>query len=464
MARVTTPDSGGQRRFLAEHRSLATVAVLIVVVLVAGAITWAVTSGATRAARTVTFQASTDTIENPERGWFDAADVLTQRDYGAAKADGVTLVRSYIELDAYRDGPLPKSVLTNLQQGLNAVRAAGLKVILRVAYNQGPYPDSKPDASLAVILEQIKQLAPVFRTNSDVISSFEAGYIGAWGEWHTSTHGLDTNAAAKKEIYTAIMAAYPANRSVAFRYPSDIRVLLPTASAATQARTGNHQDCFLASAPDDSGTWGRDGVHTVAQDKALIAKLGRSGIVGGETCGMSSRVNCPTATSETRLMHFTYLNRQFDSEVLAKLKADGCLTALADRLGYRFSVTSSTISTTASPGGDLQVRFGVRNSGDAHLVNARPVDLVLTSDGTSTIVRLKTDPRTWAAGTTTTVDERIALPKGMKAGTYAVSLWLPDAATALQSRPAYSVRFANVGTWNATTGRNDLTGVSVRVS
>lgn len=470
MDAVSTPDpkrvpdgtSVGRRN---RWRSRRTVAVVVVAIaaLLAGGIGWGIAHVVGGGSTTVTFTTSTASIRNPERGWFDSSYLLTNRDYSQAKADGVTLVRGTVELDADRNGPLPQSVLDQLQAGLDAVRAAGLKTIVRVAYNQGPYPNSKPDASLSVILTQIKQLGPIFTKNADVISSFEAGYIGAWGEWHTSTNGLDTNAQAKETIYKAIMAAYPASRSVAFRYPSDIRTLTESADAATVARTGNHQDCFLASVPDDEGTWGRDGTHSVAQDKALIAKIGTSGVVGGETCGMSARVTCPIATSELASMHFSYLNRQYEPTVLAKLKKDGCLSTIGNRLGYRFVLKSATVATTASPGGTASLAFTVTNTGYAHLVNSRPVYAVLSKGSTRVAIKLNADASTWAAGATTTVSSDLAIPSSLAKGTYQVALWLPDASSTLRNRVDYDVQFANVGTWNASTGTNVLTGATITV-
>jgi chitodextrinase len=44
----------------------------------------------------------------------------------------------------------------------------------------------------------------------------------------------------------------------------------------------------------------------------------------------------------------------------------------------------------------------------------------------------------------------------MAAGTYRLALWLPDQATGLRANPAYSVRFANTGTWDAAKGYNVL--------
>jgi hypothetical protein len=48
------------------------------------------------------------------------------------------------------------------------------------------------------------------------------------------------------------------------------------------------------------------------------------------------------------------------------------------------------------------------------------------------------------------------LPAGTAAGTYSLSLWLPDEASSLRALPAYAVRFANTDIWNAANGSNLL--------
>src|SRR6185503_20934424 len=108
-------------------------------------------------------------------------------------------------------------MLDGLDSNFSDIRDAGVKAIIRFAYNEGPYPDSEPDASKAMILRHIEQLTPLLQKNADIIAWLEAGFIGAWGEWHTSTHGLD-NLIDKHDVLQALVAAVP-NRYVQVRYP-----------------------------------------------------------------------------------------------------------------------------------------------------------------------------------------------------------------------------------------------------
>ena len=70
---------------------------------------------------------------------------------------------------------------------------------------------------------------------------------------------------------------------------------------------------------------------------------------------------------------------------------------------------------------------------------------------------MQSDPRRWKPnGVVTTIDETLSIPAEIPAGTYQLYLHMPDAAESLAADPRYAVRFANVGTWDATTGMNKL--------
>ncbi|RIX28795.1 DUF4832 domain-containing protein [Amnibacterium setariae] len=429
----------------------ATVVVLLVVALV-------VVLTLPRPLASVDVATTTADLTNPERGWTDAVDLTQPDSITSAQRDGVTIVHTYVRLDAYRDSAIPADFLATLDRGFSALRSAHMKVVLRFAYN---FDGAGPDAPLARIEEHVAQVKPVLAENQDVVLAFEAGFIGAWGEWHDSTNGLAT-AAGKAAVLKAVLKAFPSSRDVALRYPYDIRALVPkqvTAGTAyggsAAARIGNHQDCFLSSDPDDRGTWGQNG-GTVEGDKALVASLGRYTIVGGEICGTSPRTTCPTALSELNRLHFTYLNRQFDASALALLQQGGCSREIGQRLGYRLAVTRVEWTQEADHEGTFRLELTVRNTGFAHVVNARPVYAVLSRGGTSVPVRLRTDVRTWAAGATTTVSEDVRLPASVAPGRWALSLWAPDAAADLRDIPEYAIRFAQADGWDARTGRNAL--------
>ncbi len=420
-------------------------------------------------AASTTYTITNDIFPNPDRGYYSRYNVVVDRDFSRARTAG-NLVHSYVRLDAFRTSPISSVLLDQLEDGLSAVRSAGLKVILRFSYNFGPYPNSEPDASEAQIRTHLQQLQPVLARHADVITSFEAGFIGAWGEWHTSTNGLDTDPAAKARIRNDILAHFPSDRMVALRYPSDLRAINGSPISASEAfdgslkaRTGNHQDCFLASDPDDWGTWGRDGVYSVEEDKQFIADNGLYAVTGGETCNLDSpRVSCQTAMVELSRFHFSYLNEDYEPGVINLFKQQGCFDEFRRRFGYRFVLRSATYPTSIGQGDSFNLQAIVANVGYASPFNERPAFAVLDGTGGRFTSPVSSDPRRWAPGTDTTINAVFTVPTSVPPGTYRLALWLPDRYDNLRSRPEYSIRFANQGTWDATAGFNVLaTGIAV---
>jgi len=152
---------------------------------------------------THTYTATDASILNPERGFFTPYELPGTPGFSPIRATGNTLVHLNIRLDDWRETDIPQGALDDLQTNFDDIRDAGIKAIIRFAYNQGPYPDTEPDASKSQILRHIEQLTPLLQTNADVIAWVEAGFIGAWGEWHTSTNGLD-NLTDKRDILNAL--------------------------------------------------------------------------------------------------------------------------------------------------------------------------------------------------------------------------------------------------------------------
>ena len=365
-----------------------------------------------------------------------------------------------MRLDAYRSAPLPPGFLSSLDAALARVRAGGVKVFLRFTYN---FSGSDPDAPKSVILNHISQLAPVLGRYADVIAFMQAGFIGAWGEWHDSTNGLD-NTPDHRDILFALLAALPKTMMVELRYPIDKSEIFNATSPLTpataftqtnQARVGFHNDCFLADS-SDGGTYPSGG-----QDwKAYLAQDGRFGPVGGETCALDSpRSDCPTAVGELRSLHFSWLNRDYNGTVLSSWKNQGCYDDIALYLGYRFVLTSATFSQVVRAGQSISLQLNLVNEGYASMYNSRPVVLVLdnaTSRVEMPLPAAAADPRRWESTGPIQVNATVTIPAGTAPGCYRLSLWLPDPAPGLRGNPLYAVQFANVGTWDAGTGFNVL--------
>lgn len=387
-------------------------------------------------------------IVNPERGFYQFVDL---RDLDAdtlddAAANGMSVLYGQVLLPEFRDAPLDQGVLDDIAAGFDLVREHGMKVVPRFHYSDAI---DEPDAELARILGHIEQLTPLLQLHSDVILTLQAGFIGAWGEWHSSQNGLDAPG-PRKQVLDALLAALPASRTVSVRRPSfkmDAYGGPLTADTAYDgsdlARVGHINDCFLAS-DDDEGTYQLPGEKDYAvADSAFVP-------VGGETCAVNPpRSECPAALAELALHHWNHLNRGYHPDVIAGWQDGGCLDQIACRLGYRLALREIQWATTAAAGGSLPVSLRIFNDGFAAPVNARP--LILAFDGPTPFeVLVEADAREWAPGAEAALCFDLALPESLQPGSYRLGLRLPDAGALT---PRFSIRLVN-GEWDEEWGIN----------
>ncbi|HAW52492.1 MAG TPA: hypothetical protein DCX54_09240 [Flavobacteriales bacterium] len=415
------------------------------------------------------FSSLSDDVQNPERGFATDVD-LRDKDYHQYYDEGYTLVYVDIRLDKYRNVDLPAKFLERMNSWFSSIRGSGVKAIVRFSYNDGPYPNPEPDAPLDMILYHIQQIRPILEKNSDVIAWMEAGFIGAWGEWHTSTNLLDRNINAKKKVLFSLLDALPADRMVLLRYPMDIMTIFPTPvskgdafSGSNQSRVGFHNDCFLSSI-DDEHTYARRGAFTREQEFKYLSQMTAYVPVGGESCAYNPpRSDCESALSEISILHITELNDGWHPSVLDAWEEQGCFSEVQSRLGYRFLLTSVTFNNIEPPGGILNLEVSIRNDGFASMVNPRPIYIVL--DGPVRYkVKLPEDPRFWAPGEESTFRAQLRIPVTAPAGEYRVAVWMPDAYESLMENPRYSVRFANTGIWDDENGFNVLATIDINPS
>jgi hypothetical protein len=410
--------------------------------------------------KTITFSSTDAVVLNPERGFYIGIDVLGSSAFDGVRGGGFTLALAQVRLDAYRDTAIPDSLLTQIDDGLARVRTAGFKVIMRFKYNDG----GGADASRAQILAHIAQLAPLFQSDADVIDVVQAGFIGEWGEWHDSTNGLD-NPSDRAAVLNALLAAVPTSRMVQVRTPNFIDEIFPGTLSATrafdgsnQARTGHHNDCFLAS-DDDFGTY----PSPIAMWKDYVAQLGRFTPIGGETCNPDPpRSECAIATAEMSRLHYSYLNSEYHQAVLDSWTQGGCKRDVVNQLGYRFRPIELRYNDTVKPGGVLGIELQIANDGFASPYNERPVKIVLTSSTQRYVAVLSgRDPRRWESGTTATIRASLRVPSAAPPGTYTLSLWLPDASASLEARPEYAIALAADGLVIDAAGANQLGTVTL---
>jgi hypothetical protein len=422
-------------------------------------------------------------IPNPERGFYGRVELERPGAYDldAQVRAGRTLLHAYVRLDDYVDREIPATFLAALDAGFADVRRAGAKVVLRFTYNfpsDTRDPAQIRDAPIERALAHVRQLTALLRRNADAIAFLEAGFVGAWGEWHTSGSGLDTPG-NKQRIRDALLAALPRERTVLFRRPADLVDWYghdawadAPAAGSPRARSGLHNDCFLSS-PTDAGTYPADrpGLRATARRAAAHVP------VGGETCDVPpARGRCADILEEGRAYGVTYLNDAFYRPAFHdRWAAEGCLTTVERSLGHRIRIASIALPTVVRRGETLEMALRLHNDGWARPYNPRDLVLRLEPRDGGAPLELKAtgiDVRRWLPtppGAPPIVERvRFHLPAMIAPGDHDVAIGLPDPAARLAADPRYAIRPANADhpatgqRWDASTGRF-RTGASLSV-
>lgn len=349
-------------------------------------------------------------------------------------ADGVTLTQAYCYLTDYHDGPIPPEKLELLQHSFDAMRAAGMKCVLRFAYIKD-YP-AKPDPpDTQRILQHMDQLRSVLRRNADVIHTMEAGFVAAWGEWHANAHIVDPDQRAA--ILRKALEIAPPGVFVQVRYPGIKTQLvqrmagrpyeaLTTASAFSlrpEARIGYHDDGVLTHPKGlDGYVYAREPVEfgdlrTLVQRETNFVPMGGElfwsdqGWYGDGTYyktldgleaarylrdyhfnvlslahSYSEREGKPMSIDHWRTQRVTReelensglpVSRDWFSDAEGKPVERTAFDYIRDHLGYRLELQEATFTRTVHPGSEIAVDLSLINRGFSTLFHRRPVVFAL---------------------------------------------------------------------------------------
>ena len=418
--------------------------------------------------QTVKYTPTNELFPNPERGFYRytiSTSPLSEPWLRECRNEHMTLIYRFYYLKDFRIKPLDAAFLASIDRDMESLRRTGMKAIVRFAYSNSA---TEPDAPSDVILGHLEQLRPVLRRNKDVIAVVQAGFIGAWGEWHSSKNGLNTDE-ARRAILDRLLDVVPRDRFVQVRKPAYKRTYtgVRTALSASDAfksdargRLGLHNDCFLSSV-NDVGTY-----VDIEEEKRFLHNEGLYVPIGGETCRPRdiAPANCDKACAEMRYLRWSYLNRSYYKPVIEAWQAQGCFDEIVRNMGYRLVLREGRFSDRHAPGTDVVVSLRLRNVGYAPLFNPRRVELILrTADGSVTYTALlPDDPRLWQPDADVQLNALVTLPRDIAPGNYRLFLFLPDPEPRLHDLSTFAVRLANRRCWEDATGYNDL-GVIIRV-
>lgn len=409
---------------------------------------------------TINYTGSDEIFFNPERGFTSQrSSALSASLINSLKSQNISVIQRIYTIPQFNDKPLSDDFLNLVQSDMDVARENGIKLVLRFSYTNN---QNGADAALDTILLHISQLKSILQKNYDIIAYVEAGFIGAWGEWYYSSHHLN-NTDDRRTVLFALLDALPEKRCVVIRTPDYKRKIFQDNNPLTfdeayngtkKARTGAHNDCFLASATD----YGTYLDNDIEGDKTYLNLDNRFVPQGGETCCDCGYDGCTNALTDLARMHWSVINKDYHPDVLTRWTDEGCMDEIERRLGYRFRLTEANIVDSIKPGGIFHLNFSIVNDGFASPYNPRNLEVILRNENDNSKYRLITDedPRFWLSGDSLTIDISGGIPSNIPEGEYGVYLFLPDPEQNLHDRSDYAIRLANKDVWEDSTGYNSL--------
>jgi Domain of unknown function (DUF4832)/Domain of unknown function (DUF4874) len=430
---------------------------------------------------TFTPMSTTTLLPNPDRGYagWAGADLIDSYDSGSVAAGfaaGNRLLSCEIDsLSAFRTSAISATWLTAFQARLNSIRAAGMKCALNLRYDN---TSAGNDATATQIVAHLAQLKQILQANADVIPFAKAGFIGAWGEWHSSKNGNSCGynsttpcAVANPNrviIRDAVLDAFHPLTYVHFRYPDDFALwfaapltLAQAFTNSTQGRAAFHNDCQVSSS-NDTGTWlGVQSGQSSAQLQTMMATTTQFVPYGGEVSGSCAvpRTDCASARADFAQWHLAWLKDSIDSTDSELYRvgwtAGGCLAEIRNTMGYRVQLDQLRHPRSVSAGGTAMVTVALRNVGWARVFSPRVLVVSACLNSTCVTGSSAQDLRSVPAQGTGSTEFSVALPfpQGAAKGEYQLRLSAPDVWPNTANQPAFSLRFANTDSgaqaWNA---------------
>lgn len=420
----------------------------------------------------ILFQEDISQIKNPERGWFRIFKSDEMNGIEKLKAQKISIVLLEADLKEFVTVPISEEKLDEISDAFTSARNNDLQVIFRAAYDFDGLPSSEPK-SLDIIKGHITQLKSILYRNEDILYCVQAGFLGPWGEWHSSFYGDPPSLTAMKTVLFELMDAVPKTRAVLVRRPVFIReiykgepggnIIAETSAydGSDLSRTGYFNDALL-STDDEYGTY--SDMEYSRQDELEWADIHTKFTpFVGETNYLGANNNPENAVYELNKLHAQSINIDYLPEVITKWKTTAyndinTYDYISNRLGYRFILSEMKISSQVIKGGVLHVVLNMKNEGFGNLINRREFEMILKNGPVIYSAKVSDDPRMWfRENGMMKKDLYFSVPSKISSGKWSVYLNLPSMYPSLRENPEYSIRFANTGLWDEVNGYNLLT-------
>jgi len=430
---------------------------------------------------------------NPERGWYMEWNTSENRgDLADFRDKGVSIVLMNAELG--KQATISTSKINEIKAAFNAARNAGLSVVFRAAYDFDGDASPEP-TNINTIVGHINQLKLIFEEHEDILFNVQAGFLGSWGEWHSTYYGNKKwdppYIQYQRTVGNELLAAVPSSVTVAFRRPEYIRNIADTTATGNNrgdhaavtkaeafgtskiARMAFHNDALMSNSTD-MDTYKAPN-YPRETELNWISQQTRYTPMVGETNTMSGYNDIPAAIQLLNRINITSLNLDYHPGVLGKWNRSqyGGMNAfnyISMRMGYRFVLKKANI--TLNSNSTMSLDLEIVNEGFGHLLKEKDLEIVLIRKNQSqtthrttiyeALPNKKEDARFWEKDVKIERFRNFRLPSNMAAGSeWDVYLGLTSTFSSLKNKPAYSVRFYGNSEWDPDRGFNKIGTITI---
>lgn len=395
-----------------------------------------------------------------------------------AEEDSLTLTQLYLYLSNYVDSDIPKEAFDNMQTIFDDIKNQGYKVILRFAYNYKGL-NSSGGESKKYISRHLEQLRPFLRKNNGLIATCQMGFIGAWGEWHSSTLSKDQE--AKNLLVNTLLDIFPKEYCLQLRYPKQ-KKLLSLRYKEDWKRIGFSNDYFTAGehshAPENDFVPGDENYEMVQKDASNFFMSGEIPYNENTEWGLHELISVDRSMQIMRDHHYSAFDITQNNELninywkgykvypekldslqipyeisyFKDIKGNNISRSayefIRDHLGYRLYLKSASFNKEKT---FLSYSIRLKNTGFATVVNPHLFYLVFIDKYNNIVYRTRlkdVNPKDWQPysiidGKFKSVIYKLngKIPINLNPGNYKVGIWMPDVQPSLLYNPVYDIKW-----------------------
>lgn len=437
------------------------------------------------------YEETIEKIDNPDRGFYYPVSISCKpqgmnKDFKIPKANQLIHLRLGLKQftqkgNGKQDFNLTVEMIDTLNEYLQQIRQSGGTAIIRFAYDDFEgIADLEP--SMEQIEKHIQQLKPFFEQNEDVITCVETGFLGPWGEQHTSKIVTSEN---MKKIVKRMLEIVPSSRTINVRKPQwycDYRNI--AINQIEQNQTTENEEAYRVGIFNDGYLGSKSDLGTFRDRKKEIQWLNQQAkhtLYGGEvvkgTQDLDEKGNLYNSLEHIQKemfeTHTSYLNCLWNDQVIKKWKetiytgedlkyqGQSGYTYIENHLGYRFVLRKAKLQKEYEKNENFKVELQLENVGAGNVVNQKKTYLILKKENQLMAKELPIDVRKWD----TQIQQNISIDlpiKDLESGDYEIYLKIMDAKKDPLQENKRGIQLANKEVWDKEIGANKIATVTIK--